>query len=140
VTPLLGGFLILVGFSVIVLGGYLFFKSMSIIRNGAEAEGMITSIDTKTRTTRESDGHRRTTTDYWLTVRFRDANEQTYTFRSGGSSSDQVGYKVRVIYNRNNPGEAKLNSFASLWGGAIFLPIMGVLFMGFGVLITSLER
>lgn len=53
-TSLLGWFVILVGFGTLALGVYVFFTSLKIVRNGAIAEGTVTSVDSETRTTRDS--------------------------------------------------------------------------------------
>jgi len=140
VTQMLGVFTILVGVGVVALGAFMLFKTMRIVSNGAKAEGTVTAVEIKTRTERRSGERDRTVADHWLTVSFQDRNEQPYTFKAGDSTGRvQVGEKVQVLYNLSNPSEARLNSFLSVWAAAVIPPIFGILFMGIGVFITSLE-
>lgn len=68
-------------------------------------------------------------------VQFLDENENKIEFLSSSSSnppSYTVGEKVEVVYNQENPNEAKIKGFFSIWGGVTILGILGVIFFGIG--------
>ncbi len=68
-------------------------------------------------------------------VQFIDENENSIEFLSSSSSnppSYSVGEKVEVLYNQENPNDAKIKGFFSIWGGVTILGIMGIVFFGIG--------
>ena len=122
------------GAAVAVVGVFMLFSTVGIGVNGASAEGTITDIEISTNT--DSDGD--TTTGRYPIVRFRANDEQIYTFRSGSSDEDvAVGDKVRVLYNANNPGDARINTFWDLWGLGLVVFLIGLAFAGAGVAILG---
>lgn len=78
-------------------------------------------------------------------VRFSTPDGGVYTLESSVSSNPpqhRVGDKVGVLYQTDNPGEAKLNSFLDLWFASIITGILAVSFsgIGFGMIWYSFYR
>jgi hypothetical protein len=63
-------------------------------------------------------------------VVFTDFNGERNEFAANGDISQNVGDRVRVRYRRDNPGHsARLDTFGSLWGTALFLLAMTAVFV-----------
>lgn len=85
---------------------------------------------------RDSDGD----TLYAPRVRFVTARERTVEFTTDSASSPpsfHEGERVRVLYDPEQPGEAKIDSWFQLWGGVAILCFIGGIFtlVGGGVLL-----
>ena len=79
---------------------------------------------------------------YTPVVMFEAASGASVSFTSSFSSSPpayDVGEKVDVLYSPDNPNEARINGFGSLWLGPIIMGGIGALFaaIGFGILFAS---
>jgi len=75
-------------------------------------------------------------------VHFTAAGGQDVTFSSSFSSNPapyDVGDTVEVLYLRDDPGDARIRGFGSLWFGATLLAVMGLVFaaIGAGFLLAS---
>ena len=55
-----------------------------------------------------------------------------FTENLSTSFSPQINSVVEVVYNSENPNEAKINSFAYLWLGPSILAFMAVIFISIG--------
>lgn len=72
---------------------------------------------------------------YAPTVRFKTQNGQSIEFTSSSSSnppSYSRGETVEVLYQPDAPNRAKINGFFDLWGGAIILAGLGLVFFIIG--------
>jgi len=67
---------------------------------------------------------------YYPVVTFRTADGRQITFasNSGSSLQPQVGKHVRVLYQRNDPAHARLDSFVAFWVGPLVAGILGIVF------------
>lgn len=68
-------------------------------------------------------------------VHYATAEGQEVTFSSSFSSNPapyRVGDMVEVLYLRDDPDDARIRGFGSLWGGATFLAGMGFVFAAIG--------
>lgn len=136
IAPLIAGAIcIILGVAVVAAGGYSFLSTVRILANAGRVEGTIVRIDVETSTSSNKDGASSTSASYLPVVSFRDEGDEQHTFKSGTDSPDaRVGDKVSVVYNRDNPGEARIDSFSSLWGPSIFMYIFGAVVLGIGLL------
>jgi hypothetical protein len=75
-------------------------------------------------------------TVYYPVVRFTTAEGRTVEFRSstGSSSPPDVGDRVEVLYDSDDPQDAKLSSFFDLWLWTIALGGLGFMFSAFALL------
>ena len=128
-----GVFLVLVGTLAVVGSAFAFSGTVGLIVNGSGAEGTVVDMEITSRSTKNG-----TSYSYFPIVSFRAKNEQMYTFTSNFTDNKaDVGDKVRVLYNSNNPQSARIDSFGHLWGGGILLLVLGLVFGGIGVLIAG---
>lgn len=82
------------------------------------------------------------TTVYQPVISFQDQKGDAIEFKSTTGSNPPSylpGDKVEVIYEADNPEGASINSFFSLWGGALIVGGIGVIFvvMGFGIVLAT---
>lgn len=116
--------------AVIVVG-----VTLGALRDGARTEGTVVDVVARTSTTEDSDGRSRESTAYHPTVRFR-ADGRTYTFTSSTGSDPpayEVGDRVPVVYDPADPGDARVNTFWSLYLAPIVLGGLAVVFLAVGV-------
>ena len=75
-------------------------------------------------------------TVYYPVVRFTTAEGRTVEFRSSSGSSSQpdVGDRVDVLYDPDDPQDAQLSGFFDLWLWTIALGGLGFLFSAFALL------
>lgn len=51
-----------------------------------------------------------------------------------------VGDKVEILFNPEDPIDAKINSFSSIWGGVLIMAIIGIVFFVIGCISISKEK
>ncbi len=95
-----------------------------------KATGVITSL-----VPRRSSGTGATSVTYAPAVRFQTAAGQQVDFVSRVSTSrgGEVGGSVEVLYLVDNPQQAKINRFSSLWLGPLIFGLIGGVFAAVGV-------
>ena len=108
-------------------------NTRSFISSAKSAPGVVTELIQK----RDSDG----SVTYTPVTTFTADNGSTITFTSSFSSnppSYDVGEKVEVLYAPDNPNEARIRGFGSLWLGPVILGGLGLVFsaIGFGITIA----
>lgn len=121
-----------------ILGVVLLFVTFSFVSN------TLSTISKSTKTTGEVIGLVGSDTKKSV-IRFSTPDGGVYTLESSVSSNPpqhRVGDKVSVLYQTDNPGDAKLNSFLDLWFASIITGILAISFsgIGFGMLWYSFYR
>ena len=127
---------ILVGLGLFAGSIYSLQQTNEFLTSAIQAEGTVIEL-----IPRRSDN----STTYAPKVSFLSASQQPYTFTSSSSSSPAAysrGEKVSVLYAPNNPSDAKIDSFFSLWGVALIMGILGLSFaaVGGGILIAQIRN
>jgi hypothetical protein len=110
-------------------------NTRAFIATAKHAPGTVTELIPK----RDSDDGSIT---YTPVVIFEATSGASISFTSSFSSnppSYDVGEKVEVLYAPDNPNEARINGFGSLWFGSLILGGLGTVFcaIGFGILMAS---
>lgn len=129
-TFITGVIFLLIGLGVLVGDFFMVSGNLSFLNNSLKADGNVVRIVQS----RSSDNGNFM---YSPEISFTDALGQTITFDSNISSSVstyQVGEKVSVLYNKNNPQDAKINTFFQLWFGPILMTFLGAIFFIVGLL------
>lgn len=112
----------MVGF-LMLLGSGLWAKSVaSFVDEAASTQGEVIEMVMR----RSSDS-----TTYAPKYRFVVDGQQVYTVTSSSGSNPpgyEVGEKLQVLYNPQNPSDAKINSFMGLWFGPVLVGAMGLVF------------
>lgn len=62
------------------------------------------------------------------------------SFEGSNPPKYTVGDKVEVLFNPENPIDAKINSFFSIWGGVLIMSIVGIVFFVIGCISISKEK
>jgi hypothetical protein len=122
-------------FSLVALGldfGFYYFYSSAkeLIDNGVHTKGVVIELATS---------RSKNSTTYAPVVEFTDRSGEKITFTSNVYSkpaSYDVGENVEVLYPKNNPTDAEINSFGQLWFPTLLFGFLGGVFtlIGFGLL------
>ncbi len=125
------GFLLLTGFAFTALKKWKWYKSC------LTSEGTI--LEVVERNTSNSDGRGSHKTHFPIVEFKLLANNKIYQFENGvGGTTYKKGAEgtiVKVIYNPDNPNDAKINTFFSIWLLEFVLGLLGLLFCTCGVLV-----
>ena len=73
---------------------------------------------------------------YAPVVKFEDKNGKTYIHSSNVSSDPpkyKTGDKVEILFDKNNPDDAFINSFLAKWSGTIMLLILPLILLPAGL-------
>jgi Protein of unknown function (DUF3592) len=63
-------------------------------------------------------------------IQFTTADNKVIEYPQGGLISGyKIGDKVRVLYDKNNPSRAEIDSFGALWGFTVIFIFMSILFI-----------
>jgi hypothetical protein len=124
----------LIGVGLLVGAAVLVMKTRSFIAAAKHAPGTVTELLEK----RDRDDG---SISYTPVVEFNADNGASIRFTSSFSSKPaayDVGERVEVLYAPNNPNDARINGFGSLWLAPLILGGIGVAFagIGFGILIA----
>ena len=137
--PVYVGFFFLVpGLFMLYFAVSLYFSTQDFLTRALQTEATI--INKRVESRRDSDG--KTSTSTYITVTFSTKQGQTITKEIGGSSSDNHGDRVAILYDPAQPNEVKKNSFEGLWLGPLLLSILGGVFsaVGGGMVWVSLKE
>lgn len=100
----------------------------NFIRQARQAQGCIIQL-----VDREEDGG----TSYYPVFTFKDANGVKHIVYSDTGSyppTYQIGDKITVLYNPNNPRYAKINNFFSIWIIPLITGVLGVTYLPIGLI------
>jgi hypothetical protein len=116
-----------------LLAGAIIFaaKTKSFLRDALNARGSIISMCSKM----DDDS-----TSYAPVFLFTASDGQTYTVSSNKFSSPPeffAGEKVAVIYEKNHPEQARIDTFYQVWGVEEVLGIIGGAFVAMGIGISK---
>jgi hypothetical protein len=122
-----------VGVLIFVVGAVIGVFAYRFIAGSEEADGTV--IDLK-----ESYDSQDDTTVYYPIVRFTTAEGRTVEFESNVSSSHDVGDRVEVLYDPDDPTDARLSGFFNLWFGSLAFGAVGIGFVAIGAYIVRRTR
>ena len=109
------------------------FLTYRFIADSERADGTVVDL-------RESYDSEDNTTSYYPVVRFETAEGRPVRFESKVSTSDDVGDTVEVLYDPDDPEDAKLAGFLNLWFLSLILGALGAVFTGVGGYIAHRTR
>jgi hypothetical protein len=122
---MIGGIFGLFGILFGGIGLIAFLSTRSFLKTSIAREGIVIGLNLD---------EELNSSTYYPIVSFEFEGKE-YHFQSNSGSSPpsfHEGEKVRVNFQAENPYEAKLNSFFSLWGLPLIFGFFGVLFSGIG--------
>lgn len=119
------------------IGGWKLVSNYQFAAESSQATGKVIRLK---RTIRQ---HKKPRRRGLPVIEFRDANGASHIFTGGlglGGPDYARGQRVKVIYNPRSPGDARINSFGSLYHFSIWTLGFGLLFAGVGVASMSYYR
>jgi hypothetical protein len=126
----------LIGTGLLIGTFALGMNTRSFIAAAKHAEGTVTELVEK----RDKDDGSIT---YTPVVAFTADNGATVSFTSSFSSQPAayaVGEKVEVLYAPDDPNDARIKGFGSLWLGPLIMGVLGLVFSGIGFGILTAGR
>jgi hypothetical protein len=131
---------VVLGFSVLFLFFCFYGLATSIVylNYGKTAIGKVVSVKSETREEVETAGvsederpFRHTVTEYTQMIEFKASSGSTVRFSTTIEASRyQPGDEIPVIYLEDQPENAKIKTFTSLWGGHLFFLFLGLVCYG----------
>lgn len=127
-TPTLGSIFIIAGLGMI-FGSFLSFNhTQEFIKAASTAEGTV--IEMRQERSKKS-------ITYFPVFKYQTQQGKIIHVKSSVGTNPpeyQIGAKVNVLYHPNNPNEAEINSFWSLWLLTVVFGTLGSFFTGMGLL------
>ena len=126
---LLGGFFILIGIGMLIWCGLWFSDRISNLDNYVLTNGTV--IEFEKSKDPEGSGY-----SYSPNVSFKDRQGVEHIYNSSNASDPpayDIGEKVEIYYNSNDPEDAFINSFLEKWVIGIVLGIVGIVMVPIGV-------
>jgi len=120
-----------------LFGAYALYSSTSsFVDRAVETEGVVVDLILS----RSSDSRA-----YYPVVVFQDSNGREVEFQSNSGSnpaSYSRGERISVLYETSAPESARINGFFSLWGGAIIVGGLGLVFglIGSGMILVGVVK
>lgn len=126
------GSIILIAVAVIcfVVAGILYYRTKSFIDRAERVQGAVVDYEVSSGSS---------STMYYPVVEFvtKDGREIVWHSNTGSNSTGfKIGEKVRVLYDRDDPEEAKIVTFWQLWLGTFIAAALGFLFGLLGAAFT----
>lgn len=133
---LLGAVFSSAGILALIISAIFFFSTRTFISNASTSQGTVVEMEYS----KEGKYH-----SYFPIIKFGALDGNEYQFRSEVGNNPprwRKGDWVEIIYSRENPYKAKINSFPELWLSCLIPLIIGSVFLiiGFSFLIIRARR
>ncbi len=124
------------GLGMLVGSFFLYQGTSEFLSDAIKVDGVVVDLVRS----RSSDS-----TTYAPKIRFKTETGTMIEFTSSSGSnppSYSRGEQVKIFYSSKNPDKAKVDSFFSLWGGAVIVGILGSTFslVGFGMILFGIRK
>ncbi|WP_322820290.1 DUF3592 domain-containing protein [Chloroflexus sp.] len=130
--------LLVVGLGLLILGWQAFINTSQRMKNTVATQGTVVEI--KPRSVNTNSGQR---TFFYPIVEFRTATGETIQFESeagGNPSAYQIGDRIEIMYNPDQPQTAFINSWELWLPYTLFLGTGGLLLIVSGIALLSALR
>jgi hypothetical protein len=121
-------FLYTIGLVFSALAAYYYLDSRHFVEQASHAAGVVV-------TARESAPYR-----FWTRVAFKTRTGVDVMFESKspsrGSPRYPIGTRLEVLYNENDPSNARIDSFVDLWGLELSFAGIGLVFLVIGTAVS----
>ena len=121
------------GVLLLVAGAVFAVLTARFVASADRAEGTV--VD-RARSVDDEDG----SVVYFPIVRFTTAEARTVEFKSSASTSDEIGDRVDVLYDPDDPTDARLAGFFNIWGFSLIFGLIGTVFVGVSAIIVRRTR
>jgi transposase len=127
---------IVFGCVLVVVGTVSLLGTTRLLAKAVAGEGIVVSFAEHEITTRDQNGEPQLSTEFCPVVRFAPPQGGATTEFEADDCSNvsafRVGQSVRILYDQRNPKDARLDTWASLWGDTLLIP-GGLVLMAVGV-------
>lgn len=123
---------LLVGISFTVVSAFNFLNTLNLLSNSHKTLGKIVGINEE----RQSKGGYM----YSPLIKYKSGTGDEYVYSSAtktGYSSYKIGQEVELIYDKNNPQNARINSILDIWFLTILMGVLGSVITITGVILLS---
>lgn len=132
--------LLISGIILIGITFYLANKTWSFIQSSEETSGIVIGMRHSISNNNDSDSK-----TYTPVISYTDHNNHKHKFASKVSTSSpryKKGEKVQILYHREQPNQAEINTFLSLWTGELIFGFLGFssFAIGLSILVKSYRR
>lgn len=115
----------------ILIGGFVsWYQTRNFLAKSVKTKGVVVSYDYQT----SSDDDEKTTSSFPIFNFKHKTTGIEYTVRSNVSGILEKGQDIEILYDPENPENAKINKLSHTWMIPIAVTFMGVFFSFFGVL------
>jgi len=126
----------IIGIGLLIASLFIFNHTRNFIKKSSSTTGTVIELLQE----RSTSSGGSTSYAYYPWIRFETEDGRSIVFKSAVGSnppSYRVGEEVSVLFDPDNPYNAKINSFFSVWLGFIILSGLGVIFAGIGLGLLS---
>jgi transposase len=127
---------IVIGCVLVVIGTVSLLGTTRFLARAGASDGIVVNFVEHSITTRNLQGKLQASTEFCPVVRFATPQSGATTQFEADDCSParafRLGQSVRIFYDQRNPTDARLDTWSSLWGSTLLLPL-GLLFMAVGV-------
>ncbi|AEH02277.1 MULTISPECIES: DUF3592 domain-containing protein [unclassified Lacinutrix] len=132
----------LIGITMLLVAFYKCINTFEFLSKSNETEGEIIEIVSTFNATNTSDQSLRVL--YKPLIRFYDLKGNPIEFHSPIGSklpkNYNVGDKITILYNTQDPKKAVIKSFSSLWSESILLGIFGIILISIAIVFFVLSK
>jgi hypothetical protein len=136
--------LLLIGIVLLGIALYMGYNKYTFLENAIKTKAIVVSYRTTTEKETRKNGNKRTTkntTYYYPKFEFKDIQNRLIQVESnvgqGNSKPYSIGSQVEIVYSKENPQEAKINSFLNQW---LFTTIVGGFSLLFLIIAFAFQR
>ncbi|UFH33711.1 DUF3592 domain-containing protein [Chryseobacterium sp. C-71] len=136
--------LLLIGIILLGIAVYMGYNKYTFLENAIKTKAIVVSYRTTTEKETRKNGNKRTTkntTYYYPKFEFKDIQNRLIQVESnvgqGNSKPYSIGSQVEIVYSKENPQEAKINSFLNQW---LFTTIVGGFSLLFLIIAFAFQR
>jgi len=113
---------LVIGIIFLAVGLAMYSSSKELVKKGLITTGEVVSVRKTTRRI-----NRRSETVYFPTIRFKATDNKTFTFEGEDSTTRmKKGRRLEVLYDPDDPKNARENSSNALWTMPLVLVIVGL--------------
>lgn len=132
----------IIGLGMMAGSFFLYQNTATFLESAISAEGEVVELVRSSSSSSSTSGSSYT---YAPVVKFKTSKGESIEFKSTTSSNPPSytrGERVEILYTEDKPHEAKINSFFSLWGGAVIVGGIGVVFflIGAGIILSGFRK
>ncbi len=112
--------ILIVGVALLIIATIFLGNSIKLIKNGTRAIATVVDLESSIGSN---------STEFTPIFKFTSSNGEEITFKGFGASSPpafNVGEKVKVVYNPQNPSEAKAMTYFGLFGLSIIMGAVSI--------------